>query len=122
MKNFRNPTDAEVRRDFPGGFAGDADNKFTHAGRTVQENEAFDYFSKLALYRKSTPALYDGKLVQFLPVDGVYVYFRFNANKTIMIATNSMPSEKIINTDRFADLLGQLKLGAMRVVVLELEK
>src|SRR5690606_32532314 len=37
MKNFKNPSDAEVRRDFPGGFPGDAQNKFLASGRTQAE-------------------------------------------------------------------------------------
>ena len=37
MKNTRNPTDAEVRKDFPGGWDGDVSNKFTKEGRTEQE-------------------------------------------------------------------------------------
>ncbi len=45
MKNFRNPTDAEVRKDFPGGWTGDPVNKFDASGRTAQENEAFQYMS-----------------------------------------------------------------------------
>ena len=43
MKNFKDPTDAEVRKDFPGGWLGDAANKFAAAGRTPRENEAFDF-------------------------------------------------------------------------------
>ena len=42
MKNFKNPTDAEVRFDFPGGWKEDPVNKFTEAGRTAQENDAFN--------------------------------------------------------------------------------
>ena len=40
MKNFKNPTDAEVRKDFPGGWKEDAVNKFSKEGRTAQEQEA----------------------------------------------------------------------------------
>ena len=34
MKNFKNPSDAMVREDFPGGFEGDPKNKFMASGRT----------------------------------------------------------------------------------------
>jgi len=103
MKNFKNPSDAEVRRDFPGGFPGDAANKFTAAGRTDKENEAFDYVRKLARYRKATPALHSGKLTQYLPQNGVYVYFRYDKNKAVMIATNSNDAETPLETARFAE-------------------
>lgn len=103
MKNFKNPTDAEVRRNFPGGFPGDKDNAFAANGRSKRENEAFDYVSKLAQYRKRTPALYSGKLVQYIPQEGVYVYFRYNNDKTIMVATNSNNKEMSVKTDRYAE-------------------
>ena len=140
MKNFKTPTDAEVRKDFPGGFPGDTENKFTAAGRSQKENEAFDYVKKLASYRKNTPALHSGKLMQYMPVDGVYVYFRYDADKTIMIATNSMDKEMTLDTRRFRERMGgfsrginaitgeeivslsQLKLPAKTAMVLELGK
>ncbi|MBC7571152.1 MAG: glycoside hydrolase family 13 protein [Spirosoma sp.] len=138
MKNFKNPSDAEVRRDFPGGFPGDATNKFTAAGRTDKENEAFDYVRKLARYRKATPALHSGKLTQYLPQNGVYVYFRYDKNKAVMIATNSNDAETPLETARFAERMAgfttarniltdakitdlkTLKLPAKTAVVLEL--
>lgn len=103
MKNFKNPTDAEVRRNFPGGFLGDKENAFTKEGRSQKENEAFEFVKKLATYRKSTPALYSGKLMQYLPQEGIYVYFRYNGAKTIMIATNTNSKEMKLTTDRFSD-------------------
>ena len=106
MKNVRAPSDAEVRKDFPGGFAGDKENKFTPAGRSPKENDAFNYVKTLANYRKNTAALYSGRLTQYLPEDGVYVYFRYDNSKTIMIVTNSMDKEKIIGTTRFNERMG----------------
>ncbi len=101
MKNFKDPTDAEVRKDFPGGFPGDKENKFTVQGRTTKENEAFNYVSKLAQYRKKTPALHSGKLMQYVPQEGVYVYFRYDEAKTVMIATNTLDKESSLDTARF---------------------
>ncbi len=106
MKNFKNPSDAEVRRDFPGGFAGDKDNKFLASGRTDAENEAFDFIKKLATYRKNTPALHSGKLMQFIPEQGVYVYFRYDKEKTIMIVLNSAEQPIVLETGRFQERIG----------------
>src|SRR5450432_1031287 len=89
MKNFKNPTDAMVREDFPGGFTGDAMNKFLPAGRNSQEQAAFEYISKLANFRKSSSALCYGKLMQFIPSKGTYVYFRYDEKQTIMCALNT---------------------------------
>ena len=66
MKNYSDP-DGLVREDFPGGWPGDKDNKFTVAGRSKAENDAFNYVRTLANYRKNTPALQSGKTMQYLP-------------------------------------------------------
>ncbi len=89
MKNFKNPSDAEVRRDFPGGWSGDPENKFTAAGRTAPENEAFGYVKALANFRKMSAAIGSGKLMQFLPKDGVYTYFRYDSKQTVMVISNT---------------------------------
>lgn len=97
------PSHGNIRKDFPGGWAGDAANKFTAAGRTAQENDAFNYARTLIRYRNATPALQRGKLTQFVPVDGVYVYFRHDDAKTVMVVLNTANSERTIETARFAE-------------------
>jgi len=97
MKNFKQPTDAEVRLDFLGGFPGDAVNKFTAAGRTEKENEAFNYIRNLARFRKSSSALTTGKTMQFIVRDGVYTYFRYDDKQTVMVITNT--GDKIYTPD-----------------------
>ena len=88
MKNFKNPSDAMVRLDFPGGFAGDAMNKFTANGRTAAENEAFNYVRQLAGYRKKSLPLQIGKTKQFLPVNGVYVFTRTHQKQSVLCVLN----------------------------------
>jgi neopullulanase len=88
MKNIRVPTDAEVRKDFPGGWAGDPANKFTREGRSDSEQVAWDYVSKLANYRKNASAITNGKLMQYVPQNGVYIYFRYNNKQTVMVISN----------------------------------
>lgn len=140
MKNFKNPTDAEVRRDFPGGWTDDVSNKFVASGRNSAENEAFTFVKTLANYRKNTPTLHTGKLMQFIPENGIYVYFRYDNDKTIMVVTNTNTSENSIDCKRFAERmkgfasaknvmngetilgLNTLKLPAKTALVLELQK
>jgi glycosidase len=100
MKGYSNP-DGLVRADFPGGWPGDKYNKFTDAGRTDSERVAFNYVRTLANYRKHTPALQTGKLMQYIPQKGIYVYFRYDAAKTIMIIYNGETKEQTLTTDRF---------------------
>ena len=106
MKNFSDP-DGLVRSDFPGGWKGDTKDKFTAAGRTPKENEAWNYVSKLAVYRTKSEALQTGKMMQFVPEDGVYVYFRYitegKQGKDVMVILNSEDKAKTLDTSRFAE-------------------
>lgn len=103
MKNLKNPTDAEVRKDFPGGWPGDKEDKFTAAGRNAKENEAFQFVRTLATYRRDHKVLHSGKLMQYLPQDGLYVYFRYDDTGTVMVATNSTDKPAALPTARFSE-------------------
>jgi neopullulanase len=103
MTGSTHPSDAYVRFDFPGGWPGDKVNKFTAAGRTEKENEAFNHVRTLANYRKQTSALQTGKLMQFVPYDGVYVYFRYDPKTTVMVASNSNDKASDVKIERFAE-------------------
>ena len=105
MKNFASP-DGLVREDFPGGWAKDKVNKFTAAGRSEKENEAFTYVKTLANYRKQNPVLQDGKMLQFIPEDGIYVYFRYNDQKRVMVIMNSKNEAVKIDSKRYQEGIG----------------
>ncbi len=105
MKNFKDPSDAEVRRDFPGGWKEDKVNKFEASGRTEKENEAFNFVKNLANYRKSSEAISEGKFMQFVPQDGIYVYFRYTDEQIVMVVSNTNNVSKEIKTNRFAEIL-----------------
>jgi glycosidase len=139
MKNFSNP-DGKVRMDFPGGWPGDKHNKFTAAGRSKEENEVFNYIRTLARFRKGSSALQTGKLMQYIPQSGIYVYFRYDAKQTVMVVYNSTEKEATASTDRYDERMNgyrsainvitgeqisnlkQLSIPAKGVLVLELKK
>ena len=102
MKNFSNP-DGLVRLDFVGGWQGDVPNRFESSGRSGPENEVFEYVKKLANFRKSSGAITKGKMMQFVPEDGVYVYFRYDSNQTIMCIMNSNDREMSLDASRFTE-------------------
>lgn len=102
MKGFANP-DGLVRMDFPGGWPGDTDNKFVAGGRNSREDSIFNYVKKLANYRKTSSALKTGKLMQFVPEDGVYTYFRYDGKQTVMVVMNTAKEEKNIDPQRFSE-------------------
>lgn len=112
MKNYADP-DGKVREDFPGGWPNDPTNKFKSYGRNATENSAFNYIKTLAAYRKSNPVLQFGKLTQFVPDEGLYVYFRHNQegdasarDKAVMVMMNCTKAEKTVKMDRFREFLG----------------
>jgi glycosidase len=100
MKNFSNP-DGLVRLDFPGGWPGDNPNKFEAAGRSAAENDMVNYVKTLANFRKTSMALTTGKLMQYVPRDAVYVYFRYNTQQTILCVMNTNDGDKEIDMRRF---------------------
>jgi len=104
MKNFKNPSDAEVRKDFPGGWKEDSINKFVATGRTAGENEAYNYVKKLAQFRKKSSALKTGRMMQFVPQDGVYTFFRYDAKQTVMVVLNTADKEITVKTNRFNEI------------------
>lgn len=102
MKNHANP-DGLVRLDFPGGWPGDSANKFTPAGRTPAEHDLFNYTRALAQFRKSSSAIKTGKLMQYVPEDGIYVYFRYDEKQTVLCIMNPTEKEVSLNMARFEE-------------------
>ncbi len=102
MKGVSNP-DGWVRLDFPGGWPSDSANKFEAAGRTSQENEAFNWTRTIAQYRKNSSAIKSGKFMQFVPEDGVYTYFRYSLDQTVMVVMNTNDKEKSLDPSRFTE-------------------
>ncbi len=111
MKNTRNPTDAEVRKDFPGGWPDDIENKFEPSGRTWQENEAFTYVKTLADFRKNSSAIKTGKMMQYVPENGLYVYFRYDDKQTVMCVVNTSFEEKIIDYTKYSERTAGLNIA-----------
>lgn len=107
--NFASLSAIEVREDFPGGFPGDSINKFMASGRTSKENQAFDYLSKLAQFRKTSSAITTGKLMQYAPMEGEFIYFRYDNKQTVMVAFNPTKKEIKINMNRYYERVNNFK-------------
>jgi glycosidase len=102
MKGISNP-DGWVRLDFPGGWKGDKENKFTATGRTAKEQEAFEWTKKLANFRKQSSAIKTGKLLQYKPNDGLYVYFRYDNEQTIMCVMNTDTTAANVDFTKYSE-------------------
>lgn len=110
MKGITDP-DGWVRLDFPGGWPGDTVNKFTSGGRTTQEQDVFTLIKTLANFRKQSSAIKTGKFMHFLPVDGVYVYFRYDEKQTIMCVMNTSDKEMSIDFSKYTERTGGFTKG-----------
>ncbi|MGQ1784387.1 glycoside hydrolase family 13 protein [Saccharicrinis sp. GN24d3] len=102
----------KIRLDFPGGWKNDKLNAFTKEGRNTDQNKIFGLIKKLLNYRKHSEALKYGNTLHFIPRDGVYVYFRYTDNETIMvILNNNTKGIKHIDTSRFKEITGGFNQG-----------
>jgi glycosidase len=102
MKGISNP-DGLVRSDFMGGWKEDKKNKFTAEGRSKEENEVHDLTMKLANFRRNSSAIKTGKTMQYAPHDGVYVYFRYDSNQTVMCILNVGKKDADIDFSKYAE-------------------
>lgn len=129
-----------IRKDFPGGWAGDAKNFFAQQGMSEQQVDAYHYISKILNWRKTNDAVGKGKLVQFIPDGDTYTYFKVFNDKATMVVLNNGDS-RTLETKRFDEILknfqggtdvttgikysfkdGKIDLRAHSAIILELEK
>ena len=97
----------DIRKDFPGGWKEDPSNGFTGEGLSAEQKEMQEYLRRLLNWRKTREVIHTGKLKQFLPADGIYVYFRYDATDTVMVVfNNDEQSARRINRSLYAEFLG----------------
>lgn len=111
MAGDQNLGDADIRRDFPGGWANDEINAFRAEERTECQNAYFEFTSKLFHWRKTNEAVHFGKTTHYIPENNVYIYFRYNSNKSVMIIINNNPENQELNTQRFKENIQNYKKG-----------
>jgi len=105
MTNPGGKDDGIIRSDFPGGWAGDKVNAFTGVGLTDQQKQAQDFMREILNWRKTSEVIHSGKLMHFVPQDGMYVYFRYSEKGKVMVVLSKNKEEKTLNTSRFAEIM-----------------
>jgi glycosidase len=110
MKGISNP-DGWVRLDFPGGWAGDTKNAFTETGLSADEKDFLHHVQSLGAYRSQSTALKTGKMMQYIPVDGLYVYFRYDNNQTVMCVMNTDTKARKVEMSNYTERTGTFKGG-----------
>lgn len=103
--------DGDLRKDFPGGWKNDTQNAFTETGRTAKQKEYHSFTKKLLQWRKENSVIHTGKLLQYVPVDNVYVYFRYTDTETVMVIINNSNKEQSIDWSRYKEGLRNAQKG-----------
>ena len=95
--------DPDNRKDFPGGFAGDAVDKFTKAGRTADEQKMFEWTQKWIKTRKQNVALKTGFVTDLFYDNDSYIFSRseyllktqgIDSWQYVIVALNNSDSRK----------------------------
>ncbi|MBD0327039.1 MAG: hypothetical protein ICV68_11440, partial [Pyrinomonadaceae bacterium] len=96
--------DPDNRRDFPGGWPGDARNAFKESGRNAKEQRVFSWTRDWLRLRREHAAIRQGDLIDLFYDADAYVYARRYQDETIIIALNraQMPKVVSINVDWLA--------------------
>jgi neopullulanase len=80
--------DPDNRRDFPGGFPGDARDAFTRAGRTPTEQRMYEWTRDWIRLRRDHRALRYGRTIDLVYTDDLYVFARRAGDETVVVAIN----------------------------------
>ena len=86
--------DPDNRRDFPGGFPGDARDAFEKRGRTSAEQRMFEWTRNWIHLRRDHPALRRGRTLDLFSDDDAYVYARRSDGEIVVIAINRAAQPK----------------------------
>jgi neopullulanase len=88
--------DPDNRRDFPGGFPGDAHNAFLESGRTPEEQDVFAHVRTLLHLRGDHPSLRHGTLVTIAVEHDLYAFARLSSEEHVLVVANNSAAEKLI--------------------------
>jgi len=103
--------DEYLRTDFPGGWVGDSTNVFTQKNLSDLQKNVFIFVKKLANWRKTNIAVTEGKLMQFVPHNDIYTYFRYTRNDAVMVIMNNNEESKTVDCKRFDEILKNYNFG-----------
>jgi glycosidase len=103
--------DGKIRADVPGGWAGDTSSAFTGAGLPTEVRDMQAWLKQLLNWRKTATAVHEGRLMQYAPMDGCYVFFRYTDKQKLMVVLNKNATPARLDVARFSDMLAGQKRG-----------
>ncbi len=111
MHNRSSGSHGIIRSDFPGGWAGDAINAVTKKGLTPQQIDAQNWVKAMLHWRQDKTVIHAGKLMHYDPRNGIYVYFRYDDNETVMVVLNKNMEATSLELERFESNIGDNKFA-----------
>ncbi len=81
--------DPDNRRDFPGGFPGDARSAFEAAGRTAEEQDVFEHVRRLAALRRELAPLRRGRTVTLSETAHTWAFARVKDGDAAIVLHNN---------------------------------
>jgi glycosidase len=99
-----------IRQDFPLGEWQSSVVSRQSLVDSMQE-EALQYLKTLLNWRKGSEVIHLGKLKQFIPQDGIYVYFRYNEENAVMVVINKNKENHQLDLTRFKEILKDYRGG-----------
>ncbi|MFK8163278.1 MAG: cyclomaltodextrinase C-terminal domain-containing protein, partial [Lewinella sp.] len=74
--------------------------------------EMHTFVQRMAVFRKNSKALTQGSFTQFVPRDGLYVYFRRSGEETIMVLFNGNDkSVTLEDVNPYQEMLAGYRIG-----------
>jgi glycosidase len=101
----RERDDGKVRTDMPGGWPGDRVDAFSGAGLSAEQRAMQDWVRKLFTWRKTATVVHEGRLMQYAPLQGCYVFFRYTNGQRLMVVLNKSREATTLDTRRFPEML-----------------
>ena len=108
MNGTKEVTDGNVRKDFPGGFPGDTHNCFTREGRSKAEQNMFNWLSRLLHWRHGNKVITEGRQIQFIPYNGIYVIARQLQDNVVLTILNGTSKPAVMEVARYQEVIGRV--------------
>jgi glycosidase len=102
--------DGFIRQDFP---LGEWEQEVGGQQSAVsgQQLEALQYMKTMLNWRKGSEVIHHGKLMQFIPQDGIYVFFRYDEEDAVMVVINKNKENRQLNLLRFTEVIKDYRGG-----------
>jgi neopullulanase len=104
MTGEKTRDDDLIRQDFPMGEWEQAVGG-QRSAVSGQQLEGLQYLQTLLNWRKGSEVIHKGKLKQFIPQDGIYVYFRYDEKDAVMVVINKNKESRKLDLTRFREVL-----------------